>query len=99
MLEQFPVNDQAIGLFGKKESVAKFDFRPGFATNHYMDIFFIKAHYFVFVLNPTFADDAFMSLSDYCGQLAHDTSDLSGYHLFGLTSRNIGGLPLAFKQL
>ena len=98
LFEQFPVNDQPIRLFGKKEGVAEFNFRPGFTTNHHMDILFIKAQYFVFVVNLTFADDTFMSLFDYCGQLAHDTGDLLGY-LFGFPSRNVGGLPLAFKQL
>ena len=64
LLKQFPINDQPIRLLGKKECVAEFDLCTGFAANYNMNVFFIKAQDFIFVVNPAFADNSFMGLFD-----------------------------------
>lgn len=64
LFKQFLVNDQSIGLLGKKQCVAEFDLCTSLVANYNMNVLFIKAQCFIPVVNPTFADDSFMGLFD-----------------------------------
>jgi len=61
---EFPVDDQSIGLFRKIKSVAEFDLSVSFSAQKNMGIRFVEAEDFVFISNTSSFDNLKLTTSD-----------------------------------
>ena len=62
--KQFPIDNQTIILFSQQQRIAKLYFGAALMANDNMDIFFVNTQQFIFVGNPSLANDSFMCLLD-----------------------------------
>ena len=94
---KIPIDDEAVGLFGKVEAVAKLDFRVRLAANEDMGIGFVKAENLVGVGNAAFANDAFVRLVDGLWELVENALNLLKHDL-SLKVAPVGFYPIFFEQ-
>ncbi|MDK2857216.1 MAG: hypothetical protein PWQ29_1310 [Verrucomicrobiota bacterium] len=70
-----PVDDQAVGLFGKIKPVAEFNLGAGFAADENVDGRVIKTEDFVSTGHAAFPDEAFVCLEYGLRKLLEDVLD------------------------
>ncbi len=87
------VDDEPIGVFREEEAVAELHLRARFASDHHMDVRFLKAQDLFRIGHQPPGNDPLMRLAARLGQLSKDRVDPSENHLSTL-ARKVRGVPL-----